>query len=69
MAGGLPGTEAQDPEVFTCAIAFGATAEDGLEELENVGGGLDADFLVGTETDGHEVEVLKGEEIGDLIYE
>ncbi len=35
--------------MFTCAIAFGATAEDGLEELEDVGGGLDADFLVGRE--------------------
>lgn len=39
--------------MFACAVAFGATAEDGLEEVEDVGRGLDADFLMGAETDGH----------------
>ena len=52
--------------MFTCAIAFGAAAEDGLEKVEDVGGGLNADFLVGAETDGHGAIVLKGERI-DLI--
>lgn len=39
--------------MFAVAVQFGVAAEDGLEDLIDIGGGLDVDFLMGFETDVH----------------
>jgi len=49
----LSSVQAEDPEMFTRAIALGAAAEDRLHKVEDVRRGLDVDLLMGSETDGH----------------
>ncbi len=39
--------------MLAIAVEFGGTEEGGLEDLEDVGGGLDVEVLIGFETDLH----------------
>lgn len=49
-ADGLGVIETHEPEMLTIAVEFGLPEEGGLEELEDVGGGLDVEVLGGFET-------------------
>lgn len=52
-SGGLGVIEAHEPEMLAIAVEFGLTEEGGLEEMEDVGGGLDVEVLGGGEADLH----------------
>jgi hypothetical protein len=52
-ADGLGVIETEEPEVFAIAVQFGGTEESGLEEVEEIGGGLDVEVLGGGEADLH----------------
>jgi hypothetical protein len=51
--------ETHEPEMLAIAVEFGLTEEGGLEEVEDVGGGLDVEVLGGGEADLHSVKVLE----------
>jgi hypothetical protein len=52
-ADGLGVIETHEPEVLAIAVEFGLAEEGGLEEVEDVGGGLDVEVLGGVEADLH----------------
>ena len=52
-ADGLGVIEAHEPEVLATAVEFGLAEEGGLEEVEDVGGGLDVEVAGGGEADLH----------------
>jgi hypothetical protein len=52
-SGGLGVIETEESEVFSIAVQFGGTEESGLEEVEEIGGGLDVEVLGRVKTDLH----------------
>ncbi len=42
--------------MFSITVQLAVTAENGLEDLVDIGGGLNVDFLVGFETDIHTIK-------------
>lgn len=50
---GLGMIETHEPEMLAIAVEFGLTEEGGLEEMEDVGGGLYVEVLIVGEADLH----------------